>query len=170
MYFSFGLYIEKFSILALSNIYLNIHLVIYSIVTFWHTLQILAHISLNMSACMSLTRIQYCFTTFFFWCKIYVQWNTHILRVQLLNFNKCVNPCNPKFYQGIEYSVTPENFLKPFPSQFLAPSPQRQPLFWFFFSSQIVTFLRISHKWNHMLHTCVRHCSLRFYIMLLMFI
>ena len=46
------------------------------------------------------------FAFFFFWCKIYIQWNPHNWSGLLLSFDKFIHLCNVNPYQDIErYSV-----------------------------------------------------------------
>lgn len=55
---------------------------------------------LNISACISLTEIQYFQIVFFFWHTINIQWCIEILVVYSLSFDKCTHLRNPNPYHN----------------------------------------------------------------------
>lgn len=94
-------------------------------------------------ACLLSTKVQYLLTTFFFWCKIYVQWNVHILTVHLLSFE---NICDLHLYGVMGCSHHPQSSFMSLLNQ--SDFQQRKQLLIFPPPYSRLAYSRTIHKWN----------------------
>lgn len=119
-------YHDNLTLLASSRIHPSTHPSVHpSTHYFWglsKMLQTSVYVPLNTSACTSVNRDQYWFTSFFSRLNLH-KVKGPILSVHLLSFDKCVDLCNPNPIKMWTITNMPESSLMPLPSQSLPPLP-----------------------------------------------